>query len=98
MTAAPASPAAASGPSAELSPQVSRVKSASSTVSASNFAYPHGHLGYLSPQQDEALQKFKAILEERGAWTRGPPPSHNEQTLLYALPATSPFLLARVTN
>ncbi|KAJ6786323.1 hypothetical protein PWT90_10364 [Aphanocladium album] len=66
-------------------PSVSRVKSTASTASA--FNYPHGHLNSLSDQQDEALQKFKAVLEERGVWKRGPPPSHNEQTLLRYLRA-----------
>lgn len=62
-------------------PAVSRVKSSASTATA--FNYPHGHLNSLSDHQNEALQKFKAVLEERGLWKRGPPPSHSEQTLLY---------------
>ncbi|ATY67283.1 Cellular retinaldehyde-binding triple function [Cordyceps militaris] len=66
-------------------PPVSRVKSSASTASA--FNYPHGHLNSLSDQQEEALQKFKAVLEERGVWKRGPPPSHNDQTLLRYLRA-----------
>ncbi|XWX01197.1 hypothetical protein V2A60_009223 [Cordyceps javanica] len=66
-------------------PPVSRIKSSASTVSALN--YPHGHLNSLNDQQEEALQKFKAVLEERGVWKRGPPPSHNDQTLLRYLRA-----------
>lgn len=57
-----------------------RVKSTSST--ASSFSYPHGHLGHLNPQQEEALEKFKAVLLERGLVKAGPPPSHDDQTLL----------------
>ena len=62
-------------------PPVSRVKSSASVASA--FNYPHGHLNALSDQQEDALLKFKALLEKRGVWKRGPPPSHNDQTLLY---------------
>lgn len=62
-------------------PPISQVRSTASTATA--FNYPHGHLNSLSDQQNEALQKFKAVLEERGIWKRGPPPSHSEQTLLY---------------
>ena len=77
MTAdlAPA-PSATSGTSAAIS----RVKSSAST--ASQLAYPRGHLGYLSDHEEEALHKFKAVLDERGVWTRGPPASHDDQTLL----------------
>lgn len=61
----------------------SRVKSSASAVSTSAFNYPAGHLGHLSTQQNEALQKFKAVLVERGLLKPGPPPSHDDQTLLY---------------
>ncbi len=64
-------------------PPVSRTKSAASTASA--FNYPHGHLNSLSDVQEDALHKFKALLEKRGVWKRGPPPSHNDQTLLYVV-------------
>ncbi|KAJ2963532.1 hypothetical protein NQ176_g10849 [Zarea fungicola] len=66
-------------------PPVSRVKSSASTASA--FNYPRGHLNSLTGPQEDALKKFKAILEERGTWKRGPPPSHNDQTLLRYLRA-----------
>ncbi|OAA76514.1 Cellular retinaldehyde-binding/triple function [Akanthomyces lecanii RCEF 1005] len=66
-------------------PPVSRVKSSASVASA--FNYPHGHLNALSDQQEDALLKFKALLEKRGVWKRGPPPSHNDQTLLRFLRA-----------
>lgn len=61
----------------------SRVKSSASAVSTSAFNYPAGHLGHLSTQQNEALQKFKTVLIERGLLNTGPPPSHDDQTLLY---------------
>ncbi|EFY92086.1 phosphatidylinositol transporter, putative [Metarhizium acridum CQMa 102] len=56
-----------------------RVKSSASTTS--QFGYPRGHLGYLSEHEAEALDKFKNVLEERGAWKREPA-SHDDQTLL----------------
>ncbi|TQS32408.1 hypothetical protein Golomagni_07274, partial [Golovinomyces magnicellulatus] len=66
-----------------------RVKSTAST--ASSFAYPHGHLGHLNPQQEEALQKFKEVLLERGLLKAGPPASHDDQTLLCVkLPSNGP--------
>ncbi|OAQ99793.1 hypothetical protein LLEC1_07978 [Akanthomyces lecanii] len=66
-------------------PPVSRVKSSASVASA--FNYPRGHLNSLSDQQEDALHKFKALLEKRGVWKRGPPPSHDDQTLLRFLRA-----------
>jgi hypothetical protein len=35
----------------------------------------------LSEHEDEALSKFKDVLEERGVWKREPA-SHDDQTLL----------------
>lgn len=66
--------------SVESGAPVAQVKSSASTASA--FNYPRGHLGYLSPLQEEALQKFKALVEEHGIWKRGPPSSHTDQTLM----------------
>lgn len=57
-----------------------RVKSSASAVS--QFAYPLGHLGHLSEREEVALDKLKGLLEEGGLWTRGPPASHDDQTLL----------------
>lgn len=77
-------------------PPVSRVKSSASVVSALN--YPHGHLNSLNDQQEDALRKFKALLEKRGVWKRGPPPSHNDQTLLYVGQSHKPkAALLRIT-
>lgn len=77
MTADLAPPAAAASGTAG---PATRVKSAASTVS--QLKYPRGHLGYLSPHEDDALQQFKAVLEERGACKPGPPASHDDPTLL----------------
>ncbi|KAK2594780.1 hypothetical protein QQS21_007527 [Conoideocrella luteorostrata] len=62
-----------------------RVKSSASTTS--QHKYPRGHLGYLSEREAEALENFKTCLEERGVWKRGPPASHDDQTLLRYLRA-----------
>lgn len=70
-------------PSLDAAP-VTKVRSSASTIAAA-FSYPHGHLGSLNEQQTEALAKFKEILTKRGVWKAGPPPSHNDQTLLYVL-------------
>ncbi|EON98857.1 putative sec14 cytosolic factor protein [Phaeoacremonium minimum UCRPA7] len=51
------------------------------------FGYPHGHLGHLNPDEEEAFKNFKAYLEEQGAYKPGPPPSHDDQTLLRFLRA-----------
>lgn len=68
-------------------PHVSRVASHTSHAShashaGAEFAYPHGHLGALSEREEEALAKFKTLLEEKGYWKPGPPPSHDDATLL----------------
>uniref|UniRef100_A0A8H7N3T8 Uncharacterized protein n=1 Tax=Bionectria ochroleuca TaxID=29856 RepID=A0A8H7N3T8_BIOOC len=58
-------------------PHVSRVASHTSHAShashaGAEFAYPHGHLGALSEHEEEALAKFKVLLEEKGYWKPGP--------------------------
>lgn len=53
-----------------------------SSVSLGDINYPNAHLGHLTAQQEEALEQFKVILEERGAWKPGPPPSHDDALLL----------------
>jgi hypothetical protein len=60
-----------------------------SSGSATNQAgiFPNGHLGHLTAPQEEALERFKAILAEKGLWRAGPPPSHDDQTLLRYLRA-----------
>ncbi|PNY26317.1 SEC14 cytosolic factor [Tolypocladium capitatum] len=75
---------AASASGASASP-ATRVKSATSTTS--QFGYPRGHVGYLSADEEEALRSFQDVLEERGLYKRGPPASHDDQTLLRFLRA-----------
>jgi hypothetical protein len=63
----------------------------SSVSTASAVGYPNGHLGHLSDQALEALVQFKVLLLERGAYTPGPPASHDDPLLLYVttnLPAS----------
>jgi hypothetical protein len=67
-----------------------------STATTTDYAYPRGHLGHLNAREAEAFEQFKALLKERGAWTPGPPPSHDDPLLLYvpdtahsSLPPTS---------
>jgi len=62
-----------------------KVQSATS-VGGHEFGYPHGHLGFLSHDEEASLASFKLFLEEHGLYTPGPPPSHDDQTLMYALP------------
>lgn len=64
-------------------PQVARTTSASSVPNAADFSYPRGHLGHLNETELAALEEFKSILEERGYWKSGPPPSHDDTILLY---------------
>lgn len=84
-------PAPAPEPSRIAAPVATRTTSSTSMRSiqalASEFAYPHAHLGYLTDVQAEALRNFKDVLEERKLWTRGPPASHDDPTLLRFLRA-----------
>ncbi|KAH6894567.1 CRAL-TRIO domain-containing protein [Thelonectria olida] len=63
----------------------SRVKSSASTLT--DHGYPHGHLGHLSAHEEDAFERFKDLLEERGVWKRGPPASHDDALLLRYLRA-----------
>ncbi|KAI1876914.1 uncharacterized protein JN550_000986 [Neoarthrinium moseri] len=49
--------------------------------------YPQGHLGHLTATEEQALKDFKVLLEEKNLWTPGPPPSHDDPTLLRYLRA-----------
>ncbi|KAK3389257.1 CRAL-TRIO domain-containing protein [Podospora didyma] len=66
--------------------------SATTGVSAAGheIGYPHGHLGCLSSEEEEALRSFKVFAEEKAAYRAGPSPSHDDQTLLYVRPLHSP--------
>ncbi|KAL7934410.1 CRAL-TRIO domain-containing protein [Trichoderma chlorosporum] len=71
----------------EGSAPAGRVLSSGSTTSQNAGMFPHGHLGHLSAPQEEALERFKAVLQEKGLWRPGPPASHDDQTLLRYLRA-----------
>ncbi|KAH6659274.1 CRAL-TRIO domain-containing protein [Truncatella angustata] len=49
--------------------------------------YPQGHLGHLTASEEKALSEFKVLLEEKNLWTPGPPPSHDDPTLIRYLRA-----------
>ncbi|CAM1503275.1 Fc.00g080510.m01.CDS01 [Cosmosporella sp. VM-42] len=70
---------------AETAAPAARVKSSASTLT--DYGYPHGHLGHLSPYEEEQFHRFKTVLEERGLWKRGPPASHDDPLLLRYLRA-----------
>jgi len=44
--------------------------------------YPHGHLGHLEDHEAKAFEDFKKLLQEKGAYTPGPPPNHDDPKLL----------------
>ncbi|KAK9422646.1 putative CRAL-TRIO domain-containing protein [Seiridium unicorne] len=46
--------------------------------------YPEGHLGHLTATEQQALDDFKVLLEEKKLWTPGPPASHDDPTLIRA--------------
>ncbi|KKY35862.1 putative sec14 cytosolic factor [Diaporthe ampelina] len=77
-------------PSATAAP-ATKVKSNASRASAAKAAlengYPHGHLGHLTDEEESALKGFKAYLQEKGLYQPGPPPSHDDPTLLRFLRA-----------
>lgn len=45
--------------------------------------YPHGHLGHLDAVQAEKLEEFKELVAAEGLYKAGPPPSHEDEALLY---------------
>ncbi|KAF2964326.1 hypothetical protein GQX73_g9242 [Xylaria multiplex] len=54
---------------------------------AVEVGYPTGHLGHLTEHETQALADFKVLLEEKGFYKPGPPPSHDDPTLLRTLRA-----------
>lgn len=52
------------------------------------YGYPHGHLGHLTPEEETAFANFKTQLAEQGLYRPGPPaPSHDDTVLLRFLRA-----------
>ncbi|KAI1131561.1 CRAL-TRIO domain-containing protein [Nemania abortiva] len=54
---------------------------------AVEVGYPTGHFGHLTEHETQALAEFKTLLEEKGIYKQGPPPSHDDPTLLRYLRA-----------
>lgn len=52
------------------------------SVGGHDIGYPHGHLGHLTAEEENALRNFKVYLEEQGLYRPSPEPSHDDQTLL----------------
>ncbi|KAL8288110.1 hypothetical protein RB601_004491 [Gaeumannomyces tritici] len=52
-----------------------------------DIGYPNGHLGHLNESEIKALGEFKALITEKSEYSPGPPPSHDDQTLLRFLRA-----------
>lgn len=66
------------------SSQLSRVES---------FQYPNAHLGHLTEAQQTALDKFRVLCQEKGYYTpasEGKEASHDDATLLYVAPTSTP--------
>ncbi|TPX08515.1 uncharacterized protein E0L32_010002 [Thyridium curvatum] len=51
------------------------------------IGYPRGHIGHLSEDEEKAFAEFKAYIAEQGVYKPGPPPSHDDPTLLRFLRA-----------
>lgn len=45
--------------------------------------YPQGHVGHLTPAQDEALEQFRGLVEEQGLLKKGPSATQDDAALLY---------------
>ena len=58
------------------------------SIAGHEFGYPHGHLGHLNVDEEDALRNFKLFLQEKGLYTPGNPASHDDPTLLYVLSVT----------
>lgn len=54
------------------------------TASFPDYGYPQGHLGHLDETQAEKLEEFRKLVETEGLYKPGPPPSHDDEALLYA--------------
>lgn len=80
------SPSATAGPATKVKSNASRASSKREKALLEN-GYPHGHLGHLTNEEEDALRGFKAYLGEKGLYQPGPPPSHDDPTLLRFLRA-----------
>jgi len=54
-----------------------------------SYQYPAAHFGHLSEEQQASLEKFKALIKERGYYhpageKENQHASHDDETLLYA--------------
>ncbi|POS69828.1 SEC14 cytosolic factor [Diaporthe helianthi] len=75
------------GPATKVKSNASRTSAKKDKAHLEN-GYPHGHLGHLTTDEEEALKGFKAYLSEKGLYKAGPPqPSHDDPTLLRFLRA-----------
>ncbi|KAI1818391.1 CRAL/TRIO domain-containing protein [Poronia punctata] len=54
---------------------------------AVEIGYPAGHFGHLTEHETQALEDFKSLLQEEGLYKPGPPPSHDDPTLIRFLRA-----------
>ncbi|KAI1302733.1 CRAL-TRIO domain-containing protein [Xylaria venustula] len=54
---------------------------------AVDVGYPTGHFGHLTDHETQALADFKTLLQDKGLYKPGPPPSHDDPTLLRYLRA-----------
>lgn len=57
------------------------------STGAVEHGYPSGHLGHLTEHEEQAFVEFKTLLEEKGLYKPGNPPSHDDPTLLRYLRA-----------
>jgi hypothetical protein len=54
---------------------------ASSVGIDTDHAYPHGHIGNLTPEQEASFAAFKSAAIERGLYTPQPPSQADEDLL-----------------
>lgn len=79
----PDKPGAAMSATSATSDPAHKVASAgTASVGGHEIGYPHGHLGHLSADEEDAFRNFKLFLQEKGLYEPGPPASHDDQTLM----------------
>lgn len=79
------SPSATAGPATKVKSNASRASQ--QAKAALENGYPHGHLGHLTDEEEKALGGFRVYLHDKGLYQPGPPPSHDDPTLLRFLRA-----------